>query len=382
MSKRLLDQDQAPDDAVVSKQPRKQYTATSLVKMLNKEMLHHGFQYQVGLNVDIHPFDHTRDCAAGGLYFCELRHVKNWDSMGELMADVEVPEYINDNVRNEMVHMKLKKKAHAIIIRDPVPFMSHPFWQDAELCTELIRSDARFLMHIPREKQTPVMCDLAVMAMPLMIEYAVYQTEAACKVAIAYDNRLFKFILPELKTDQFILDLIRADPLVLEHISDRTQAQCDLAVSLNPMALEFTPKHFQSLAMCEKAVACNPNAIVDAEFQSPEMNKSVLAEFPWLIRYCTCLTKQICEDAVLQHYPAFLCVPAKLQTPKMCDYAVSKDPRMLSHAVFKTTSLVKSAKTALASLDLDTCGVRVLRSMTTTDKKTEKTKKNKNKNKK
>lgn len=38
-------------------------------KLTNKEENHHGFQYVTGLNVDNIPFNPTRECQPGGLYF-------------------------------------------------------------------------------------------------------------------------------------------------------------------------------------------------------------------------------------------------------------------------------------------------------------------------
>jgi hypothetical protein len=64
----------------------------SYVKFLNNSLTHNGFKYQEGLNVDTIPFNPSGECAPGGLYYTHIAYLEVWCHMGELIADVEIPE--------------------------------------------------------------------------------------------------------------------------------------------------------------------------------------------------------------------------------------------------------------------------------------------------
>lgn len=66
-------------------------TTKNKIKFLQNSLVHHGFQYRAGLNVDTVPFDATGECRPGGLYFTTTQHARVWAHMGSLVADVELP---------------------------------------------------------------------------------------------------------------------------------------------------------------------------------------------------------------------------------------------------------------------------------------------------
>lgn len=45
----------------------KLYKETKFYKFLNDDLTHHNFQYKIGLNIDIKPFNPTYLCSNGGL---------------------------------------------------------------------------------------------------------------------------------------------------------------------------------------------------------------------------------------------------------------------------------------------------------------------------
>ncbi len=55
-------------------------------------MIHNGFQYKEGLNVDTVPFNPSGDCEPGGLYYTNEEHIFTFLEFGSLIADVIVPE--------------------------------------------------------------------------------------------------------------------------------------------------------------------------------------------------------------------------------------------------------------------------------------------------
>src|SRR5579872_4937683 len=55
---------------------------TLLVKLTNESENHNNFQFRTGLNIDNIPFNPTRECTAGGLYFCEFQYLEQYIMYG------------------------------------------------------------------------------------------------------------------------------------------------------------------------------------------------------------------------------------------------------------------------------------------------------------
>lgn len=86
----------------------------TFVKLLHRDLVHHGYQYKCGLNIDDKPFTSFKCCPGGGgegLHFCRSYDRHLWRHLGyTLIADVRIP-------RNAMVvEYKDELKANKIII--------------------------------------------------------------------------------------------------------------------------------------------------------------------------------------------------------------------------------------------------------------------------
>jgi hypothetical protein len=91
-------------------------------------MIHHGYTYSEGLNVDHIPFNPNGECAGGGLYFCEVKDVYRYFSYGSLLAEVEIPS-------NALVYQeKNKLKADKLILKNIAPIAGHSLWSDPDIC--------------------------------------------------------------------------------------------------------------------------------------------------------------------------------------------------------------------------------------------------------
>ncbi len=104
------------------------------VKILNESMIHKGFKYQLGLNVDTKPFDPSGSCRPGGLYFTNLTNFYKFLGYGTLIADVEVPEGTEIYADPEGD----KWKAHSIIISNIRPIETLPQWSDVQFCLAVV----------------------------------------------------------------------------------------------------------------------------------------------------------------------------------------------------------------------------------------------------
>lgn len=54
------------------------FSDVEFVKLTNKSEIHNGHQFQDGLNIDIHKFDHHEQCSKGGFYFTAIKYAYHW----------------------------------------------------------------------------------------------------------------------------------------------------------------------------------------------------------------------------------------------------------------------------------------------------------------
>jgi hypothetical protein len=121
--------------------PQKKY-----VKILHESMVHYGFKYQLGLNVDPIPFNPAGSCKPGGLYFTDLDNFHYQLCYGTLIADVVVP--------NDTEPCGYIWKASQLIISNIRPISSLPQWQDKKFCLDVIKHYPEALKFVPNELKT------------------------------------------------------------------------------------------------------------------------------------------------------------------------------------------------------------------------------------
>ena len=70
-------------------------------KVLRPDLIHHGFRYRPGLNIDTVPFDPSESCKPGGLYFADIKNLLKFLNYGNQIAEIEIPDdslvYIENN---------------------------------------------------------------------------------------------------------------------------------------------------------------------------------------------------------------------------------------------------------------------------------------------
>ena len=62
------------------------------VKILHESLIHHNYKYNLGLNIDLIPFNSSGECQSGGLYYTDFDKFPLYLNYGTLIADVEIPE--------------------------------------------------------------------------------------------------------------------------------------------------------------------------------------------------------------------------------------------------------------------------------------------------
>lgn len=173
------------------------------LKILNKDLVHNGFQYREGLNVDSLPFNPTGSCKEGGLYFSDEKHITKFLNCGTKIAIVTLP----DDAKVYADPVGDKWKADKIILSDIVLIEESNLWID------------------------PVFCKLAVSQDGLVLRYVQTKTEEnagriqeICKIAIIHNWYALKYVPTEWKTKEI----------------------CKLAVTQGGYALDYVPKEMRT----------------------------------------------------------------------------------------------------------------------------------------
>ena len=89
----------------------KEKYGTVFYKVLRSDLIHHGFKYQIGLNIDTQSFNPSGSCESGGLYFTGIKHLFEFLSYGQYIALIELPD-------DSQIYIEYNKfKADQVIIK-------------------------------------------------------------------------------------------------------------------------------------------------------------------------------------------------------------------------------------------------------------------------
>src|SRR5579872_5208649 len=146
----------------------KTYPEAKLVKLTNDTEIHHGFQFNDGLNIDTKKFQPNGHCSPGGIYFIEECYIHNWihyDTINETKTMVNIRKVtIPDDA---IVYIEYDKLKADKIILGPKSEISRDIYikavnkisswlrhvplhlRDEEICTEAVRQCRASLQYVP-----------------------------------------------------------------------------------------------------------------------------------------------------------------------------------------------------------------------------------------
>ena len=109
---------------------------TVFYKILRSDLVHHGFKYQLGLNIDTQLFNPSGSCKSGGLYFTDIKNILDFLDYGEQIALIEVPDDSQIYTEND------KFKADKFIIKNIIDdereilklFKINPLKPQSDIC--------------------------------------------------------------------------------------------------------------------------------------------------------------------------------------------------------------------------------------------------------
>lgn len=198
------------------------------VKVLRYDMIHHGFQYKEGLNIDTEFFDAEVECGAG-MYFCKPEDLPRYLWIGPFMADVELP-LLSDVWRGE--HLL---KADRIILKNIRPIGDYEGWADMNFCKKAVELSDLAFQYV--KNQTDELCQLAIMKCGLALEYVKNPSNLMCRAAVLQNGCALKYITHQ--TEDICKIAVIQNGMALEYVKKKTEIICTFAVCQNPLAAEF-----------------------------------------------------------------------------------------------------------------------------------------------
>lgn len=222
----------------------KLFNAVKFIKLTNANEIHHNFQFNDGLNIDVCDFCPQGVCLAGGIYFTEEKEAHNWIFYHPLigpmkyMRKIEIPNdariYIEhyafkankvilgerQEIHNEM-YLKAIKTSDSIFanltddmkskevcmeyVRHSYPSLCYipPNILDKEICMESVKSYGKSLKHVPTDMVDKFMCEIAIKNDCYALKYVSpeIKNKELCMIAVKVDFYTLKYIPYPLKNE-------------------------------------------------------------------------------------------------------------------------------------------------------------------------------------
>ncbi len=197
-------------------------------KVLNRDLTHNGFKYQLGLNIDSVPFNPTA-CEVNDFDYTTKEYLSEFLDYGCYIADVSIP----DDAKVYEDPDGNKWKADKIII-DKITWMGeHELWKDME-----------FLLTVDANKYdfTCLTCDMynlvaKIKEKPVNIMFVKNQTYAFCLAAVKQNYKAIRYVKEQ--TPELCQIAVERDWRALEFIQNQTPELCMIAINQSPMSFQF-----------------------------------------------------------------------------------------------------------------------------------------------
>lgn len=206
----------------------------SYYKLLNDDLVHYGFKYVEGLNVDTFKFNPNDSCKPGGLYYTDFEHIGSWASEGRTkIAQVTLPP--DAHVYNEPC--KTKWKADRLVlgpIRPLKDFLAEQTddtimrWLDQGYACQILAYFA---------PTSPVVCQWMVKKWQDALNYIPVHTAELSLVAVEAHPEALRCVKPEFLTQELALVACRGNPALADVYKD--EAFRLAVVAENPEAINY-----------------------------------------------------------------------------------------------------------------------------------------------
>lgn len=262
-------------------------------KLLRQDLTHHGFKYQVGLNIDTIPFNPKGSCEPGGLYFTDKENLHEYFVYGTLIADIRIPK----DAQVYQDRDEKKWKADKIEILSITHRYFHTVFNTYEYWLGAVQKNGNVLQFVPEELKDQYICLAAVQQYGCAMDFVPdkFRTKVLYKIALQDYGYYLKKVPEELKSYNLCLIAVQQSGEALEFVplNLRDYEMCCRAVEQNGSAFQYVPDEIKDGFICIRAV---------------QQSGHMLEYVPEKLK-----TKQICMAAVRQYKNAIKFVPGQIK---------------------------------------------------------------------
>lgn len=246
----------------------------SLFKFTNKSLNHHGYQFDIGYNEDIHLFNNTKEC---GFHFCDERYLGRWinysDCSGfhfivipnDALVYIEHGRYRADKIilgkkRDITLNMLLERpnmfryiEKQTIEMCEKIVevnglMLKHIKEQTEKICKNAVKQNGISLRYVNNKYKTDEICEMAVINNCYSLDYVLVKTPYLCKIALTQNGLLLEGII-KLQFDKHIMNeliiiAIKQNGLALRFVKNQTYEFCKLAILQNGFAYTYINKEY------------------------------------------------------------------------------------------------------------------------------------------
>jgi len=237
----------------------------------------------MGMNIDTVMFNPTKDCSAGGLYFCEESQCHLfWMYYGTNLARITIPDDARVYIEPD------KFKADKIIITSIIDFdhIDDSFWinmiQQSNNIHAINNSRGLYLLSYIRQLPEDIAIRVVqVNGLALQFINAKNQTPNICITAVTQNGLALEYVDYSLMTNQICEIAINQNGMAIRYVKAPTPQLCKLAVKRNGFALSYIDEQNQTDEICEMAVQQQGFALRYVKKQTPKICKLAIAQNYW-----------------------------------------------------------------------------------------------------
>lgn len=155
---------------------------------INDEVVHHYFEYKLGLNIDTVPFNPSGSCKSGGLYFTTAEYLHNYFHVGDYIAIIDLPQ----NARIYRDPGGNFFKADQIFIKKIIPIHEFFLFENEKYVEKLLKRDGLMLKYV--KNQTDKFVKIALLQNGNALKFVKNKTFEFCKLAVSQDGNAIIYL--------------------------------------------------------------------------------------------------------------------------------------------------------------------------------------------
>lgn len=310
------------------------YPVEKFYRFMNDDLIHNGFQYQLGLNKDTKKFNPNGNSLEGGLSFCEQEMwYLYWKNYGKKIAVVDIPDDALIWVEKDSY------KANKLIITKIFDFENI----EDDVWIDILKKDYHALRYI--KEQTKSICKRAIKQNGLALQFIHNQTQKQCLAAVQQNGLALQYVSHYNYTylnHKIDTIAVKQNALAVQYVYEQNDDICKLAIKIDPLAIQYIKNKTPEL--CELAVKLNGLALCYIKNQTEELCALAVAQNGLALEYVKKQTYDICVLAVKQDSDALQYVRDISIVMTLYDIGKAEDDKVIHSVKTRASGFVNLLK--------------------------------------